>query len=314
VNILVTGGMGFIGSNFIDYHLIHYPDDLIVNLDVLTYAANDKEITAGNYRFYQGNINDQNLVQEIVNENSIELIVNFAAETHVDRSIINPKLFVETNVLGVTSLLEVACQNKIRIIQISTDEVYGSLSKGIYADESSILKPSSPYSATKASADLLVLSYSKTYDLDVNIIRSTNNYGPYQHSEKLIPKIITSFLELKKIPIYGDGKNVRNWLYVEDNVRAIEIVIHEGRTGEIYNVGTNDELNNLEIVSLIQNNLNETKNLVEYVPDRLGHDERYGIDSTKIKTLGWQPRETFNSGIKRTVEWYRGNHKSVRDR
>lgn len=308
MNILVTGGMGFIGSNFIDYHLINYPDDFIVNLDALTYAANFREITAGNYRFYEGNICDQSLVQKIVDTNSIDLIVNFAAETHVDRSITDPRIFVETNVLGVTSILGVALHNQIRMLQISTDEVYGSLPKGIYADESSSLNPTSAYSASKASADLLVLSYSKTYNLDVNIVRSTNNYGPYQNAEKLIPKIITSFFESKKIPIYGDGKNIRTWIYVEDNVRAIELVIHKGQIGEIYNVGTDEELNNLEVVSLIRNNINDTKDLVDYVPDRLGHDERYGIDATKIKTLGWQPREIFNNGIKQTIDWYRENH------
>ncbi|BDR57220.1 dTDP-glucose 4,6-dehydratase [Xylocopilactobacillus apis] len=310
MKILVTGGLGFIGSNFICYHQEHYPNDYIVNIDALTYASNTDNlagINQNNYQFYNANILDQGLLQEIIQGSKIDLIVNFAAESHVDRSIDNPEVFVKTNVEGTFSLLELAYLDQLRLIQISTDEVYGTLPPDEYALETAALSPSSPYAASKASADLLALSYHKTYGLKLNIIRSTNNYGPFQHLEKFIPKTITHCLSQKPIPVYGTGKNMRDWLYVEDNVRAIELVIHHGKDGEIYNVGANNEISNLEVVDSILKELGADRSLVNFVDDRPGHDLRYGVDVKKITALGWQQKYAFADGLKKTIEWYQTN-------
>lgn len=310
---LITGGAGFIGSNFIHYLLKKYPKCQVVNLDLLTYAGNLANLTDiekdQRYKFVQGDINDQDLVQRIIEKNRTDIIVNFAAESHVDRSITGPDIFFETNTRGTLSLLEVAKNTKIRkFLQISTDEVYGSLGTNGYFTEQSPLLPSSPYSASKAAADMFVHGYYQTYGLDTNITRSSNNYGPYQFPEKLIPLMITNALQGKKLPIYGTGQNIRDWLYVKDNCRALDLVIHQGKKGEIYNIGGNSEHTNNEIVHLIINKIGANEEQIEYVADRLGHDQRYALDSSKIAAeLGWSPQVSFELGLKRTVEWYLEN-------
>lgn len=310
MNILVTGGAGFIGSNFIRYMLNKYKDCKIVNYDLLTYAGNLeslRDVEANErYIFVKGDIRNVHLVDYIVKSYSIDVIVNFAAESHVDRSISNPDTFVKTNVLGTQVLLDVAKVNGIeKYVQISTDEVYGSLGETGYFTEETPLAPNSPYSASKASADLLVRAYHETYGLDVNITRCSNNYGPYQFPEKLIPLMITNALEGKELPIYGDGENVRDWLHVIDHCEAIDLVIHKGKAGEVYNIGGHNERTNNEIVLLIVDKLGVSNSLITYVPDRLGHDRRYAIDATKIRLeLGWEPRYTFSQGIEETIQWY----------
>lgn len=310
MNILVTGGAGFIGSNFIRYMLNKYKDCKIVNYDLLTYAGNLeslRDVEANErYIFVKGDIRNVHLVDYIVKSYSIDVIVNFAAESHVDRSISNPDTFVKTNVLGTQILLDVAKANGIeKYVQISTDEVYGSLGETGYFTEETPLAPNSPYSASKASADLLVRAYHETYGLDVNITRCSNNYGPYQFPEKLIPLMITNALEGKELPIYGDGENVRDWLHVIDHCEAIDLVIHKGKAGEVYNIGGHNERTNNEIVLLIVDKLGVSNSLITYVPDRLGHDRRYAIDATKIRLeLGWEPRYTFSQGIEETIQWY----------
>jgi dTDP-glucose 4,6-dehydratase len=312
MKILVTGGAGFIGSNFIKYILSHYPHYKIVNLDKLTYAGNLDNLSDiednPNYQFIKGDICDQKLVERIV-EDKIDVIVNFAAETHVDRSIYDPKIFVETNVLGTQVLLESALKFKTdRFIQISTDEVYGSLAKTGSFTESSPLLPNSPYSASKASADLLVRSYFKTFGLSAIITRCTNNYGPYQFPEKLIPLFITNALLSQKLPIYGDGLYIRDWLYVEDHCKALDSVLHKGKIGEIYNISGSYEKTNLEITELILKKLNQPKSLIKHVKDRPAHDRRYALDSSKIRNeLGWKPDASFEEGIAKTVDWYIAN-------
>jgi dTDP-glucose 4,6-dehydratase len=314
MKILVTGGAGFIGSNFIKHILSHYPHYKIVNLDKLTYAGNLDNLSDieddPNYQFIKGNICDQNLVERIV-EDKIDVIVNFAAETHVDRSIYDPKIFVETNVLGTQVLLESTLKFKIgRFIQISTDEVYGSLGKGGSFIESSPLLPNSPYSASKASADLLVRSYFKTFGLSAIITRCTNNYGPYQFPEKLIPLFITNALTGQELPIYGDGLYIRDWIYVEDHCKALDSVLHKGKIGEIYNISGSYEKTNLEITELILKKLNKPKSLIKHVKDRPAHDRRYALDSSKIRNeLGWKPDASFEEGIDKTVDWYIANQK-----
>lgn len=313
MKILVTGGAGFIGSNFIKCILSKYPHYKIVNLDKLTYAGNLDNLSDvednPNYQFTKGDICDQKLVERIV-EDKIDVIVNFAAETHVDRSIYDPKIFVKTNVLGTQVLLESALKfNMERFIQISTDEVYGSLTKGFFT-ESSPLLPNSPYSASKASADLQVRSYFKTFGLPAVIARSTNNYGPYQFPEKLIPLFITNALSDQELPLYGDGLYVRDWLYVEDNCKALDLVLHKGKIGEIYNIGGNYEKTNLEITELILKRLNKPKSLIKHVKDRPAHDRRYALDSSKIKNeLGWKPDASFEEGLAKTLDWYITNQK-----
>jgi len=313
MKILVTGGAGFIGSNFIRYMLSRYPHYKIVNLDKLTYAGNLDNLSDvednPNYQFIKGDICDQNLVERTVEE-KIDVIVNFAAESHVDRSIYDPKIFVQTNVLGTQVLLESALKFKTeKFVQISTDEVYGTLTEGFFT-ESSLLLPNSPYSASKASADLLVRSYFKTFGLPAVITRSTNNYGPYQFPEKLIPLFITNALSDQNLPLYGDGLYVRDWLYVVDHCKALDLVLHEGKTGEIYNISGNQEMTNLGITELILKKLNKPKSLIKHVKDRPAHDRRYALDSSKIKKeLGWKPDASFEEGLSKTVEWYIANEK-----
>jgi len=309
MKILVTGGAGFIGSNFIRYILSKYPHYHIVNLDKLTYAGNLDNLSGienqPNYRFVKGDICDSELVNRIVKD-GVSAMVHFAAESHVDRSIYDPGIFVKTNVLGTQILLESALKFKIdRFIQVSTDEVYGSLGKEGSFTESSSLLPNSPYSASKASADLLVRSYFETLRLPAIITRCTNNYGPYQFPEKLIPLFITNALFDLTLPIYGDGLYVRDWIYVEDHCKALDTVLHQGKVGEIYNIGGGNEKNNLEITDLILKKLSKPKSLVKHVKDRPAHDRRYSLDCTKIKAeLDWKPDTPFEEGISKTVDWY----------
>lgn len=312
-NILITGGAGFIGSNFVHYMLKQHQDYQIVNLDLLTYAGNLNNLkdveNEERYTFVRGDIGNYELVDYLVKKHKIDVIVNFAAESHVDRSITDPGVFVKTNVLGTQNLLDVAKVNNIeKYVQVSTDEVYGSLGETGYFSETTPLAPNSPYSASKAGADMLVLAYAETFGMNVNITRCSNNYGPYHFPEKLIPLMVTNALEGKELPIYGDGKNVRDWLHVKDHCAAIDLVIHKGKSGEVYNVGGHNERTNNEIVHLIVDYLNVSKDLIKYVDDRLGHDRRYAIDPTKLETeLGWKPQFTFDTGIVETIEWYLAN-------
>ena len=309
--ILVTGGAGFIGSCFVRYMLNKYPDYKIINLDALTYCGNIQNLkdieNNKNYTFIHGNILDKSLIGEVMS--GCDYIVNFAAETHVDNSIKTPEIFIETNVKGTLNLLQNAMEYKIKkYLQISTDEVYGSLGKEGYFSETSPLNPNSPYSASKASADMLVRAYHKTYALPVLITRCSNNYGPYQFPEKLIPHFILKLLKGEKVPVYGDGLNVRDWLYVYDHCSAIDAVLHKGRIGEIYNIGGHNEKTNLEITKLILNAMGKDESYIEYVKDRPGHDRRYAIKNDKITTeLGWKPAVTFEEGIKITIDWYLNN-------
>lgn len=312
-NILVTGGAGFIGSNFVHFMLNKYPDYKIINLDLLTYAGNihnlDDIKENPNHIFVQGNITNRELVKHLVIEHNIDTFVNFAAESHVDRSILNPSIFVETNVQGTLALLDVAKDMRIeKYLQVSTDEVYGSLGAEGYFTETTSLAPNSPYSASKTSADLLVRAYYETYDMNVNITRCSNNYGPYHFPEKLIPLMIGNAMDGKSLPIYGDGENVRDWLHVYDHCQAIDLVLHKGRKGEVYNVGGHNERTNNQIVDIIIEKLNASPELKTYVDDRLGHDKRYAIDPTKLETeLGWKPKYTFETGIVETIDWYLKN-------
>ena len=313
MNILVTGGAGFIGSNFIHYMLEKHPDDNLINLDLLTYAGNihnlDDVKDNPHYHFVKGNIVNRELVTHLVHEFNIDHIVNFAAESHVDRSILHPEVFVETNVQGTLALLDVAKREGVeKFLQVSTDEVYGTLGATGYFTEESPLQPNSPYSASKASADMLVRAYYETYGMNVNITRCSNNYGPYQFPEKLIPLMTSNGMEGKDLPIYGNGKNIRDWLYVSDHCQAIDLVLRDGKQGEIYNVGGHNERTNNEIVHLIVDNLGISEDHIKYVKDRLGHDKRYAIDPTKIETeLGWKPEYTFDTGIVKTIDWYKDN-------
>lgn len=312
MKILVTGGAGFIGSNFVMYMLSKYPSYEIVNLDALTYAGNLENLstieTNAHYRFVKGNITVRETVDSIF-ACGVDSVVNFAAESHVDRSILEPDLFVRTNVAGTQVLLEAAKKYKVKkYVQVSTDEVYGSLGDtGLFTEETP-LAPNSPYSATKAGGDLLVRAYHETFGLPVNITRCSNNYGPYQFPEKLIPLMISHALNDKPLPVYGDGLNIRDWLYVDDHCSAIDLVLHQGAIGEVYNVGGNNERTNLQIVKTILAELNKPESLISYVKDRPGHDRRYGIDASKItRDLGWRPQYPFESGIKKTVAWYLEN-------
>lgn len=313
MNILVTGGAGFIGSNFIHYMLEKHPDDNLINLDLLTYAGNihnlDDIKDNPHYHFVKGNIVNRELVSHLVHEFNIDHIVNFAAESHVDRSILHPDVFVETNVQGTLALLDVAKREGVeKFLQVSTDEVYGTLGATGYFTEESPLQPNSPYSASKASADMIVRSYFETYGYNVNITRCSNNYGPYQFPEKLIPLMTSNGMEGKDLPIYGNGKNIRDWLYVSDHCQAIDLVLRDGKPGEVYNVGGHNERTNNEIVHLIVDNLGISEDHIKYVKDRLGHDKRYAIDPTKIETeLGWKPEYTFDTGIVKTIDWYKDN-------
>jgi dTDP-glucose 4,6-dehydratase len=309
MKILVTGGAGFIGSNFIKYILQKFPHYQIVNLDKLTYAGNLDNLSDiedhPNYQFIKGDICDSELVNKIMAD-GVNALVHFAAESHVDRSIYDPGIFVRTNVLGTQVLLESALKFKIdRFIQVSTDEVYGSLGKEGSFTESSPLLPNSPYSASKASADLLVRSYCETFRLPAIITRCTNNYGPYQFPEKLIPLFITNALFDQFLPIYGDGLYVRDWIYVEDHCKALDLILHHSKVGEIYNISGGNEKTNLEITDLILKKLNKPKSLVKHVKDRPAHDRRYSLDCSKIKTqLDWKSSTPFEEGISKTVDWY----------
>lgn len=314
-NILVTGGAGFIGSNFVRYMLDEYKDTFVVNLDLLTYAGNVDNLLGldsnPNYKFVKGSINDRSLIELIIKDYNIDTIFNFAAESHVDRSIANPEIFVETNVLGTLTLLDVAHKCNIkRFLQVSTDEVYGSLPLGedVFFTEDTPLAPNSPYSASKASADLLALSYHETYGMDVVITRCSNNYGPYQHPEKLIPLMVTNSIDQNLLPIYGTGENVRDWLHVYDHCTAIALVAEKGIAGEVYNVGGHNERTNNQIVDLIMKEFNLPDEVKTYVADRLGHDLRYGIDPEKITSqLRWKPKYNFDTGIEETIKWYKSN-------
>ncbi|CUS77994.1 dTDP-glucose 4,6-dehydratase [Candidatus Kryptonium thompsonii] len=309
-SILVTGGAGFIGSNFVRYMLQNYPGVKVINFDKLTYAGNLENLkdveNNPNYHFVRGDICNQELVEYVVQEFDIDVIVNFAAESHVDRSILGPEIFIRTNVLGTQVLLEVTKKFGIeKFIQISTDEVYGSLgSVGKFTEDMPLL-PNSPYAASKASADLLCRAYFKTFDVPVIITRCSNNFGPYQFPEKLIPLMIINALNDKPLPVYGDGKNVRDWIYVLDHCRAIDFVIQKGKPGEIYNIGASNEWQNIDIVKLILKKLGKPESLIKFVKDRPGHDRRYAMDWTKIKNeLGWEPVYTFEEAITETINWY----------
>lgn len=321
MNILVTGGAGFIGSHFIKYMLTNY-DFKIVNIDNLTYAGNIRNLAEfadqNNYHFVRGDINDRELLDSIFMEYDCNVVINFAAESHVDRSIANPALFLHTNVLGTEALLGTAhnhwmqddgtYREGVKFIQISTDEVYGTLGKeGLFTEETN-LAPNSPYAASKASADLMVRAYHETYGLPINITRCSNNYGPYQFPEKLIPVMIQNAIEEKALPVYGDGMQIRDWLHVYDHCKAIDAVLHKAESGEVYNIGGNNEKVNLELVKLILSKVGKSEALITYVADRLGHDKRYAIDSSKIKrNLGWEPTISFEKGIDMTIEWYINN-------
>ncbi len=311
MKLLVTGGAGFIGTNFIHYIINNYVDQ-VINLDKLTYAGNLDNLKKikdnSRYTFVKGDIADRSLVEKLVSC-GVDTIINFAAESHVDRSIEDPSIFIKTNVQGTQVLLEAAKEHNIkRFIQISTDEVYGSLGSSGYFTEESPLAPNSPYSASKAGADLMVRAYHHTYDLPVSITRCSNNYGPYQYPEKLIPLFVTNALEDKSLPLYGDGQNIRDWIHVRDHCRAIDLVMREGRVGEIYNIGGNNERTNLEITEEILKVLGKPVDLIEFVQDRPGHDRRYAVDSDKIqRELGWKPEYDFSEGLRKTVEWYSNN-------
>ncbi|MFR9166552.1 MAG: dTDP-glucose 4,6-dehydratase [Dysgonomonas sp.] len=358
---LITGGAGFIGSNFVKYMSASHPDDKMIILDALTYAGNLKtlseELKNNNLVFVKGDIGDREVVEKIFKENEIDFVVNFAAESHVDRSIENPQLFLQTNILGTQNLLDVAkkywttgkdennypiWKPEVKFLQVSTDEVYGSLGDEGYFTETTPLDPRSPYSASKASSDMIVRAYSETYKMPVNITRCSNNYGPYHFPEKLIPLIIRNILEGKSLPVYGDGSNVRDWLYVEDHCKAIDIVLHKGKTGEVYNVGGHNEKRNIDIVKLIIDAIRNimdkepqyrkalkkkeilpdgsidiswiNNDLISFVRDRQGHDKRYAIDPTKIsEELGWLPETKFDKGIIKTIYWYLDNQEWVEE-
>lgn len=313
MKLLVTGGAGFIGSNFVRYMVKKYPEYQIVNLDELTYAGNLENLKdiedASNYKFVKGDIADRDFINQLFEEEKFDYVLNFAAESHVDRSITNPDIFIKTNIQGTQVLLDAAKNIKVKkYLQVSTDEVYGTLGETGYFTEETPLAANSPYSASKAGADMLVRAYHETFDLPVNITRCSNNYGPFHFPEKLIPLMIINALNDKELPIYGDGLNVRDWLHVEDHCQAIDLVLHKGANGEVYNVGGNNERTNIEIVKTILNQLGKPESLIKYVKDRPGHDRRYAIDATKLRTeLGWTPKYTFDTGIEQTIKWYLEN-------
>jgi dTDP-glucose 4,6-dehydratase len=322
MTIIVTGGAGFIGSNFIYYELREHPEDRIVCLDCLTYAGNLANLEGAmkkeNFRFVKADITDKAAVEKLFEEEHPDIVVNFAAESHVDRSVEDPGLFLRTNILGTQTLMDACRKYGIkRYHQVSTDEVYGDLPldrPDLFFTEETPIHTSSPYSASKASADLLVLAYARTFRLPVSITRCSNNYGPYHFPEKLIPLMISRALADESLPVYGTGENVRDWLYVEDHCAAIDLVIRKGREGEIYNVGGHNERTNLEVVKTILRELGKPESLITFVKDRPGHDRRYAIDPTKLHNeLGWLPTTTFDEGIKRTIRWYLDNEKWWKD-
>ena len=314
-NILVTGAAGFIGANFAEHFVNKHPDYNIIVLDKLTYAGNLDNLkkVMDKITFVQGDICDFEFVTEIFKKYDINGVIHFAAESHVDNSIKTPFVFTQTNVLGTHTLLEVAKQiwgegSSNKFVHISTDEVYGTLGEEGYFTEKSPIQPNSPYSASKASSDLIALAYHETYKMNVTVTNCSNNYGPYQHNEKLIPHMIKLALKDKKLPVYGTGRNIRDWLYVEDHCEAIDLVFHNGKAGERYNIGGHNEKRNIEIVKLILKRLDKPETLIEFVEDRKGHDYRYAIDPTKIKNeLGWYPKTKFEDGIVKTIDWYLAN-------
>ena len=316
MKIIVTGGAGFIGGNFVHYMVNKYPTDQIVCLDLLTYAGNMETLEPvmdnPNFSFVKGDIADRKFIYELFETEKPNVVINFAAESHVDRSIENPEIFLQTNVIGTSVLLD-ACRKygNIRYHQVSTDEVYGDLPldrPDLFFTEETPLHTSSPYSASKASADLLVLAYHRTFGVPVTISRCSNNYGPYHFPEKLIPLMIANALNDKALPVYGTGENVRDWLYVEDHCIAIDLIVRNGKIGEVYNIGGHNERTNLDVVKTILRELGKDEGLITYVSDRLGHDRRYAIDPTKMQTeLGWQPTTLFDEGIKKTIQWYLDN-------
>lgn len=311
MKLLVTGGAGFIGSCFVRHILKKHPDYKVINLDALTYAGNIENLDDikenPNYTFVKGNICDKKLALELIKE--VDSVVNFAAESHVDNSIKHPEIFIETNVQGTLNLLQASKEFGVdRFLQVSTDEVYGTLGKTGYFYETTPIAPNSPYSASKAGADMLVRAYFETYKMPVLNTRCSNNYGPYQYPEKLIPFFISRLLKGEKVPVYGDGLNVRDWLYVYDHCEAIDTVLHKGKVGEVYNIGGHNEKTNMEITRLILDAMGKDESSIQYVEDRLGHDRRYAISNDKITSeLGWKPSITFEEGIKLTIDWYLNN-------
>ncbi len=309
MKLLITGGCGFIGSNFIHYIVNKYPDYEIINLDKLTYAGNRENLKRieknKNYRFEKGDICDEEVVTKL--SKGCDAVINFAAETHVDRSIEDPSAFVRTNVYGTYALLEAVRKNKPKVyVQISTDEAYGSIETGRSVEEDPV-RPNSPYAASKTSSDLLCRAYYVTYQTPVIITRSSNNFGPYQYPEKVIPLFITNALEDRQLPVYADGKNVRDWLYVEDNCSAISLILHKGRPGEIYNIGGGTELTNIELTRMILKAMGKPETLIRYVTDRPGHDKRYALNCEKVKAMGWAPSNKFGEALEKTVNWYTKN-------
>jgi dTDP-glucose 4,6-dehydratase len=304
---LVTGGAGFIGSNFIRHVLAHEPDATVTNLDALTYAGVEATVgeleTLGRHSFVRGDIRDGALIDRLMADHDV--VVHFAAESHVDRSIDEPAVFLETNVVGTGILVDAARRHRVaRFVHVSTDEVYGSVNDG-FASEDAPLAPSSPYSASKAGSDLVARSYAVTYDYPVIVTRCTNNYGPYQFPEKLIPLFVTNILDGKKVPLYGTGRNERDWLYVEDHCAAIHLLVDDGEPGEVYNIGANSQLSNIEVTRRIVALLGKDETWIEEVPDRPGHDFRYAVDSSRMRGLGWSPAHDFDEHLERTIEWYR---------
>ena len=331
--VLVTGGAGFIGSNFLKIMVNKYPNYHFLNVDALTYAGNLENISdllsLANYSFHKVDIRDRSMIEKLFTENSIDVVVNFAAESHVDRSIEEPEIFLTTNIIGTQNLLDIAkkswkinpndkyCKlykDGVKFIQVSTDEVYGALGETGKFVETMPLMPNSPYSASKASADMIVRAYHETFGLPVNITRCSNNYGPYQFPEKLIPLMIINCLNDKDLPVYGDGMQIRDWLHVSDHCTAIDTILHKGKIGEVYNIGGNNEKANIEIVKLIIERLGKSESLINYVKDRPGHDRRYAIDNSKItQNLGWTPSYSFEEGIQETIDWYLNNQDWVRN-
>ena len=316
MRIVITGGAGFIGGNFVNYMVDKYPEDYFICIDFLTYAGNletlESIINNENFKFIKADITNRTKIYDIFDKEKPDIVVNFAAESHVDRSIENPEIFLQTNIIGTSVLLDACIKyGNIRFHQVSTDEVYGDLPldrPDLFFTEETPLHTSSPYSASKASADLLVQAYQRTFSLPTTISRCSNNYGPYHFPEKLIPLMIVKALANEKMPVYGSGENVRDWLYVKDHCKAVDMIIRKGKIGEVYNVGGNNEKTNIEVVKLILDELGKSKDLITYVEDRKGHDQRYAIDPSKIKCdLGWFPETKFEDGIKNTIKWYLEN-------